>query len=309
MKRTLLRLKTRQWSAGYELLVLPLACFFIIAGCTAPLRITYDPKHGAPAFALKKPFSVSLISYKDDRKMDNRKKIGAITSPVAGIDSTELIIEKEPSDIVTNAFREQLALAGFKVNVAENYASSPYLPPEGDKGGGADILMQGSVKAFKLDIASKDVIEIEIETKATDSRTGSVLWSGAVVEKNERFAGAMGNTRESINRYISASLAKIVKETLTNIASAIEKTRPHSIETIKEEIILSSQGRLALSTVPPKAQVYIDDVYYGLTPIAVDLAPGIYMVNFKLTGFKTAAQKTAIRRGRVTEFSVILEKE
>lgn len=216
-----------------------------------------------------------------------------------GIDSTELILEKEPYDIVTNAFKEQLILVGFKVNIVEDNAQSHE----------ANILLEGSVKAFKLDIAAKDTIEIEIETKIADAKTDDILWSGSVSEKNERFAGTMGNTRESINKYVSLSLAKVIKETLTNAAAAVEKTRPHSVEPVKEEIILGNDGRLSISTIPPKARVYIDDVYYGLSPLTLDLAAGIYTVNFKLSGFKNVTQKVAIRKGRVTEFAVILEKE
>ncbi|MBI5047419.1 MAG: PEGA domain-containing protein [Deltaproteobacteria bacterium] len=279
-------------------LLLPLACLFI-AGCTAPLTISYDAKYGAPAISLKEPLTVSIVPYKDERKTDNRKKIGDIASSVFGIDSAELILEKEPADIVTDAFKEQLILAGFKVNVAESDAQTQ----------NADLLMQGSVKAFKLDIRGKDIIEIELETKATDVKTGSILWSGSITEKNERFAGTMGNTRETISKYVSSSLAKVVKESLTKVASAIEKTKPHSVEPVKEEIILGNEGRLALSSIPPQAQIYIEDVYYGLTPITIDLAPGIYTVNFKLAGFKNAAQKIAVRKGRLTEFAIMLEKE
>ena len=288
----------KHWVLSLASCLLFFVCLFI-AGCTAPLVITYDAKLGAPAISLKKSLNVSLIPYKDERKTGNPKKLGHITSPVFGIDSTELILEKEPADIVTNAFKEQLILTGFKVNAIEGNTDAPE----------ADLLLEGAVKAFKLDIAAKDVIEIEIETKATDVKTGSILWSGSVAEKSERFAGTMGNTRETINKYVSSSLAKVVKETLTNIASAVEKTRPHSVEPVKEEIILSNEGRLAFSTIPPQAQVYINDVYYGLTPVTIDLAPGIYIVNFKLAGFKSAAQKIAVRKGRVTEFAVILEKE
>jgi hypothetical protein len=291
-------LKIRLWVLPLAFCLLPLA-FLLIAGCTAPLVITYDAKLGAPTISLKEPLNVSLIPYKDERKAGNPKKLGHITSPVFGIDSTELILEKEPADIVTNAFKKQLILTGFKVNAIEGNTDAPE----------ADLLLEGSVKTFKLDITAKDVIEIEIETKATDIKTGSVLWSGSVAEKSERFAGTMGNTRETINKYVSSSLAKVVKETLTNIASAVEKTRPHSVEPIKEEIILGNEGRLALSTIPPQAQVYINEVYYGLTPITIDLAPGIYIVNFKLAGFKSAAQKIAVRKGRVAEFAVVLEKE
>src|SRR3990172_12639942 len=178
-------LKNRLWAMGNRHWVLFFAsclllfAFSFIAGCTAPLVITYDAKLGAPAISLKKSLNVSLIPYKDERKTGNPKKLGHITSPVFGIDSTELILEKEPADIVTNAFKEQLVLAGFKVPAVEDNTQAPE----------ADLLLEGSVKAFKLDIAAKDVIEIEIETRAVDVKTDNVLWSGIIAEKNERFAG------------------------------------------------------------------------------------------------------------------------
>lgn len=268
---------------------------FITFGCTAPLTVKYDARLGAPAISLKESFNVAIALYKDERKEGNRKKLGDITSPVFGIDATELIIEKNVSDLVTDAFKEQFQLAGFKAE-------------KGDKAQ-ADILIEGSVKAFSLYIGPKDTIEIEIETTAKDAKNGNILWSGAVTEKGERFAGVMGNTKETVGKYISSSLAKVIKSTMTDIASAIEKTMPKSIEPVKEEIILGSEGRLSLSSVPPKTQVFIDDVYYGLTPITTDLAPGIYTVNFKMEGFKKVAQKIAVRKGRVTEFAVVLERE
>lgn len=267
-------------------------------GCTAPLSVKYDAKLGAPPISLKEPVSILLVPYKDERHVKS-KKIGDITSPVFGIDSTEIILDREPAEIVTDAFKEQLKLAGFNVKVADNGASAP----------DADILMEGSLKAFKLDIGPKDDIEIEMETRLTDLKNKNILWSGKVQEKNSRFAGTMGNTKDTVSRYIASSLAKVVKETLTETAPAIEKIKPHSVEPVKEEMILGSDGRLTLTTIPPQSQVFIDDVYYGLSPITIDIAPGVYTVSFKLTGFKNSAQKIAVRKGRITEFSAILEKE
>ncbi len=282
-----------------RLWVLPLLCLLVV-GCAAPLTVKYDAKLGAPAISLKESLNVVVVPYRDERGIQtDTRKLGEITSPVFGIDSTELILAREPADIVTNAFKEQLALAGFKVKIADNTAQSS----------DADIMIEGSVKSFKLDIGPKDAIEIEIETTAKDVKTGAVLWSGKAIEKNSRFAGVMGNTRDTVSKYISSSLAKVVKETLTEVAAAIEKTRPHSVEPIKEEVVLGNDGMLALNSVPPQAQIYIGDVYYGQSPVTIDLAPGIYTVSFKLAGFKSAAQKIAVRKGRVTEFSVILEKE
>ncbi|MEK7828886.1 MAG: hypothetical protein AAB256_03785, partial [Deltaproteobacteria bacterium] len=102
------------------------------------MTVKYDARLGAPAISLKESFNVAIALYKDERKEGNRKKLGDITSPVFGIDATELIIEKNVSDLVTDAFKEQFQLAGFKAE-------------KGDKAQ-ADILIEGSVKVFSLDI-------------------------------------------------------------------------------------------------------------------------------------------------------------
>src|SRR3989344_9678600 len=141
--------------------LLPLASLLII-GCAAPLTVKYDAKFGAPAISLKESFTVAVIPYKDERKEGNPKKLGDITSPVFGIDTTELIIGKKVADFVTDAFKEQFTLAGFK---AQGVAVSQ----------DADFLIEGSVKAFSLDIGPKDSIEIEISTTLKDAKTGDVL--------------------------------------------------------------------------------------------------------------------------------------
>ncbi|MBI3353300.1 MAG: PEGA domain-containing protein [Nitrospirae bacterium] len=278
--------------------ILFLGLVFILSGCTMPLAVNYDPKPGASAISLKEPLKILIVPYKDERKNPSNK-IGDIKATVFGIDSAELILERKPADLVTDAFKEQLILSGFKVVAADNNTQSS----------DADFLIEGSVKVFKLDIEAKDSIEIEIETRLIDAKNNGILWTGKAEEKNERFAGVMGNTRGTISKYISSSLAKVVKQTLTDVASVIEKSKPQSVEPVREDVILSNEGRIVLDTVPQKVQVYIDDVYYGLSPITIDLAPGTYTASFKLSGFKNVVQKIAVRKGRTTEFSIILEKE
>ena len=127
-----------------NIIILGLA--FITFGCAAPLTVKYDAKFGAPSISLKESFTVAVVPYKDERKESNPKKLGDITSPVFGIDTTELIIGEKVADFVTDAFKEQFTLAGFKTQEA--------VPQD------ADFLIEGSVKAFSLDIGPKDTIEI-----------------------------------------------------------------------------------------------------------------------------------------------------
>jgi len=68
-------------------------------------------------------------------------------------------------------------------------------------------------------------------------------------------------------------------------------------------------GRLTVSTAPQRSKMYIDGVYYGLTPLSVDLAPGVYEVTLKQKGFRPVTEKVSIRQDGTTELEAELEKE
>ena len=70
----------------------------------------------------------------------------------------------------------------------------------------------------------------------------------------------------------------------------------------------SPKGIFSVTTVPSKAKVYGDDVYYGTSPLKLELDPGVTVFHFKLDGYKTVTQKVAIRRGETTELEVKLAK-
>jgi hypothetical protein len=70
----------------------------------------------------------------------------------------------------------------------------------------------------------------------------------------------------------------------------------------------STKGTFSLTTVPSKAKVYGDDVYYGTSPLKLELDPGVTVFHFKLDGYKTLTQKVSIRRGETTELEVKFEK-
>jgi len=70
----------------------------------------------------------------------------------------------------------------------------------------------------------------------------------------------------------------------------------------------SAKGMFSLSTVPSKAKVYGDDVYYGTSPLMLELDPGVTVFHFKLDGYKTVTQKVSIRRGETTELEIKFEK-
>jgi uncharacterized lipoprotein YajG len=70
----------------------------------------------------------------------------------------------------------------------------------------------------------------------------------------------------------------------------------------------SAKGIFSVTTVPSKAKVYGDDVYYGTSPLKLELDPGVTVFHFKLDGYKTVTQKVSTRRGETTELDIKFEK-
>jgi len=275
----------------------------------------------------KRPVVLSIAKYVDARATPDSEKIGDITSAVNDMLGTELRLQ-DIAGTVTGAVENQLRASGFQVH-ADAGAGKP--------AANADFVISGAVKEFSMTIAGRDEVAINVETTLRDARSGSVLWSGVVTEKSDRFAGVTGNSRNSITRYLNAALVKVSGKTRDALSEGIMQARPdlffqaaparqstpgvtvlvappetaqvlQSTQTRNADTVTGLTGHLSLTSIPPRAKVYVADVYYGLTPLNLELEPGIYTLRFKLDGFQPAAEKVSVRKGEITELETRFEK-
>lgn len=269
---------------------------FILVGCAGPLTVKYNPG-GQPA-KIKSPVTVYVEPFADVRtdrpSSKDPRLIGDITVLVADLNGNRLILSEEPSVLVTNAFEKELALSGFTVK------------SEADRKE-ADYILKGEIKDFRLDIGPRDKIKIEIASRLYSKKADKPVWEGTVSEKDDRFAGVMGNTRKSISDYISFTLQKVARKTVQEAGSKLSEEK--AVSSPLEQGIPQGSGRLVITTDPPRAKIYINGVYYGVTPFTLDIEPGIYDVDIKQQGFKDGKEKVAVRLGRTTELELTLEKE
>jgi len=299
-----------------------------IAGCTsmpsfgptpAALQLDIAPKL-APGqiVTLKSPIVLRLSEYTDARPAAPSRKIGDIQATVLDMHGTELVMENLAST-VTAAMVNQFNASGFQTVTEGGQAAA----------GSADFEISGVIREFSMNIGGRDEVSIVVETTLRDTG-GGILWSGAVAEKADRYAGVTGNTRSSIARYLSGALAKVTAKTRDAISASIMQTYPDRFvqaarardATPGVTVLVAPPGRmsasqaarpgmtsqLAITTIPARAKVYVADVYYGLSPLKLELEPGIYTIHFKLNAFKTATEKVSVRQGETTELEIRLEK-
>ena len=303
-----------------------------IAGCTnlpsmpslspspAALQLDIVPKL-APGQIVhpKRPVVLHVAKYADARPAARSGKIGDVGAPVFGMHGTELVMEDVPGT-VTAAIMNQFSAIGFQT-VAVGGATAA---------ANGDFELSGVVKEFSMNIAGRDEVSIVVETTLRDTRRGGVLWSGAVAEKADRFAGVAGNTRTSITRYLSAALAKVSAKTRDAIRDSIVQTYPDlfsqaasaddatpgvTVLVAPPDRATTSQaarpgmtGQLSITTIPSRAKVYVADIYYGLSPLRLELEPGVHTLHLKLEAFKATTEKVSVRKGETTELEIRLEK-
>jgi hypothetical protein len=67
-------------------------------------------------------------------------------------------------------------------------------------------------------------------------------------------------------------------------------------------------GFLRLNTKPQQAKVYLDNTYYGLSPLRLEMEPGVHVIAVKLEGYKLMTEKVSIRKGDNIEIELNLNR-
>lgn len=286
---------------------------------------------GVPLSRGGQPVALAVADLGDARPGSPGRKVGDIRATVHDIHGSEFALDQDVPAVLGGAARVQLGADGFRlVNSGE-----------------ADFRLTGTIRNFSLNIAGRDELAITVETTLRDARTGQVVWAGVIEEKSDRYAGVNGNSRASIAEYLGAGVASFTAKLSAVVRASLHKAYPQAMVSGQREAVAipgvtttqfapprevpavaptpqalpvqaapppramprtGGMGYVQISSMPPRAKVYVNDVYYGMTPIKVELPVGVGQLNFKLDGYKAAAEKVAVRQGEITELEVKLVK-
>ncbi|MBI3221627.1 MAG: PEGA domain-containing protein [Nitrosomonadales bacterium] len=294
---------------------------------------------------LKYAATLRVNKYVDQRKLDNPRQLGISTQRIRGMDQGALLLDQELANVVTAAVKKQFDTEGYQVL----------------EGAGADKAIfeaSGVIKELTLNVKYRDEITIGIETTLKDVRTGAVVWSGMVTEKNDRFAGVSGNSKEDVVDYLNKELRVVTGKTVDAISASLMATQPELfnltpgtkpiagvtvyvaptvakpaapvVSTVPAPAVMmpngavpsaapvpppayvphasATSGLLLVNTSPARAKVYLDGVYYGMSPLRLEMEPGVHAISVKLEGYKMVTEKVSVRKGDNTEMELTLER-
>jgi len=297
------------------------------------IHIAESKKNNSLGPLHKYAVSVHVNLYTDARKIDSPRKIGTGAHFVSGMSGNDILLDRDVAVLVTGAMKNRLDEVGFQVDEAQN--------------GNALFELSGVVKELRYDVKARDEVEIVIETSLKETGTGMVIWSGIVVEKNDRFAGVSGNSKKDVANYLSKELGIVTQKTIEAIRDSLVAARPglfnltpgakvisgvtvltaptvdntpvptppalqivpmHAVNGAASVQAAATKGVLLINTKPARASVYLDDVYYGLSPLRLEMAPGVYSISAKLEGYKKVTEKVSVRIAETTEMELSLER-
>jgi PEGA domain len=286
---------------------------WLVSGCTTikdmGLHSTSKAAVTVESPALKYAATLRINNYVDQRKVANPRLLGTAELPVRGIDGKQMLLDQDIAAIVTTVFKQRFDTAGYQV--LEDHAL---------------FELTGVIKDLVLNVKNRDEIYVAIESTLKETATGKVLWSGLITEKNDRFAGVSGNNRDDVISYMNKSLRIVSTKTADAVSAALMAARPELYSPGAKPATTAparpapvmpvestpranaSAGLLLVNTNPSRAKVYLDGVYYGLSPLRNEMEPGIYTVSVKLEGYRMVSEKVSLRKGDTTEMELNLEK-
>lgn len=315
--------------------VLPAVLLATVMGCstsggnTAPATDKAVQGNTASTGSRANAITVRFNQYVDQRNVSNPRFLGEIRARVFGVSGSELILDEDIAAMATASMKNRFEAEGFQVR---------------DTGGadGALFEVSGVIRELSLHVRNRDEISIAIETTLKDAATGAVVWSGLVTEKNDRFAGVGGNNKADLVSYLNKGLGIVSARTAEAVSASLAAARPElfnltpGTSQVKGVDVYvapsaasgfaapalpvtapgqpggfsasSANGLLVVTTNPPRAKVYLDGVYFGLSPLRFEVEPGIRDVVVKLKGYKTATEKVSVRKGSSTELELNLDQ-
>lgn len=285
------------------------------------LRIREDVKPAPNARLEKYQITVRMAGYTDVRQVDSPRRVGTSNARIIGLTGKEIMSDRDATEVVAESIKKRMGDVGLQVLAGD----AP----------NAQFQLSGAVKELSIDVKDRDYVNIAIESTLTEVASGKVIWSGLVVERAERYAGVSGNGKKDVADFLRWKLGVVSTKTTESITSVLMATRPEmfnmvvGIKPVQGVTVYSNSvgsaasavvpavtqpesaianGMLAISSSPSRAKVYVDGVYFGLTPLRAEYSAGIHEVSVKLEGYKTSSEKVSVRKGDNTEMDIKLQR-
>lgn len=292
---------------------------------------------GSSGPLLKYAATLRVNKYADQRKQGNPRLLGITTQRVRGVDGDQLLLDQEIANIVTVAIKKRFDGEGYQVLEGSSASNALF-----EVSGVIKDLTLNVKERDEINIA----IETTLKEVATGKVVWSGLvmeksdrFAGVsgnnkddvVAYLNKEIRIASNKTVEAISASLMASQPELFNLTAGTkpipgvtvyVAPAAAKAAPAATVTpgygaqpgaaapppAYMPRASATAGLLLVNTNPQRAKVYLDGVYYGLSPLRLEMEPGVHAISVKLEGYKMVTEKVSVRKGDNTEMELNLDR-
>ncbi len=307
-------------------LVFSLLFLFSLSACVVHrAELFYDPEaNGVQPKQFTSSLRFGVVDFEDERVIPNRTGMKNMVGW-----GTYTYTHPHIARHVTRAFVKQYNYLGFH---ARRLPAPPGFSFENTTGlrelhrtyPDIDVFVLGKIRNYQFQVTHTGFMgkigakmirtQVDIQSFYVDARTGHLLWSGTIRKsdqgkaRNHKVHILGGQILESNLQQVILEFADRTTPTLNkSFASAISVTKKGMVAhyanaKTQQEVepskfpISPGDGRLMVTSSPSGAKVFVDQVFYGTTPLFLDLPPGIHFLKVRKHGFESQRSKIGIFR-------------
>jgi hypothetical protein len=288
---------------------------------------------------LKYAATLRVNKYVDQRKAGNPRLLGIASLRVRGVDGDQLLLDQDVATVVTTAVKKRFDAEGFQVLEGSSASNALFEVSGVIKELALNVKNRDEI-TIAIETTLKDLSNGEVvwsgmvtekhdrfagvsgnnkedvvayfskELKVVTTKTVEAVSASLMAAKPELFNLTPGTKAiPGVTVYVAPSAAKPAPAAPVpsmpaygvQPGSAVPPPAymPHASATA---------GLLLVNTNPSRAKVYLDGVYYGLSPLRLEMEPGVHAISVKLEGYKMVTEKISVRKGDNTEMELNLER-
>lgn len=289
---------------------------------------------------LKYAATLRVAKYADQRKVGNPRLLGIASLRVRGVDGDQLLLDQDIATVVTTAIKKHFDAEGYQV-LEGGSASGAMFEVSGvvreltlnvknrdeitiaiettlkDLGSG-EVVWSGMVTEKHDRFAGvsgnnkEDVVAFfDKELKVATTKTVEAISASLMASKPELFNLTPGTKAiKGVTVYVAPSAPKPAPAAAPATSMPAYGVQPGSAVPPPAYVPHASDtaGLLLVNTNPSRAKVYLDGVYYGLSPLRLEMEPGVHAISVKLEGYKMVTEKVSVRKGDNTEMELNLDR-
>jgi len=286
--------------------------------------------------ALKYGATLRVSKYVDQRKHGNPRLLGIAKNRVRGVDGDQMLLDQEIANIVTQAIKNRFDSEGYDIFEGAAAASAVFEISGVIKELSLDVKNRDEVKIV-IETTVKEVATGKVvwsgvvteknerfagvsgnnkddviaymnkEIRVASTKTVDAVSASLMASQPELFNLTAGTKAiPGVTVYIAPQAAKPVTAAPvagTNYGGAAAIPQPTYMPHAS-----TTMGLLLVNTNPQRAKIYLDGVYYGLSPLRLEMEPGVHAIGVKLEGYKMVTEKVSVRKGDNTEMELNLER-